>query len=136
MRAQIISYPYIFFHRLSIAVSRGMDFFDCVAPTRKARHGSLFIHPKNGGRKQNSFTLHITNKKFETDPEPIDPNCRCSVCQNFTRAYIHHLFSVNELLAYQLATTHNLFFITSLMTQIRESIEEGSFPLLKDKWLG
>ena len=117
------------------AVSRGMDFFDCVAPTRKARHGSLFIHPKNGGRKQNSFTLHITNKKFETDPEPIDPDCRCSVCQNFTRAYIHHLFSVNELLAYQLATTHNLFFITSLMTQIRESIGEGNFHLLKDKWL-
>lgn len=117
------------------SVSRGMDFFDCVAPTRKARHGSLFIHPKNGGRKQNSFTMHITNKKFQTDSDPIDPDCTCFVCQNFTRAYIHHLFSVNELLAYQLATNHNLFFITSLMSSIRDSIGEGSFHLLKSEWL-
>ncbi len=117
------------------AVSRGMDFFDCVAPTRKARHGSLFIHPNNGGRKQNSFTLHITNQKFETDANPIDPGCSCYVCQKFTRSYIHHLFSVNELLAYQLATYHNLFFITSLMEKIRESIGEGSFHLLKSEWL-
>jgi queuine tRNA-ribosyltransferase len=117
------------------SVSRGMDFFDCVAPTRKARHGSLFIHPRNGGRKENSFTLHITNKKFQMDPDPIDPGCNCSTCQNFTRAYIHHLFSGNELLAYQLATQHNLFFVTKLMNQIRDSIGEGSFHLLKSKWL-
>jgi queuine tRNA-ribosyltransferase len=117
------------------AVSRGMDFFDCVAPTRRARHGSLFIHPRNGGRKQTSFVFHISNKKYETDPNPIDPGCPCHVCQNFTRAYIHHLFAGNELLAFQLATYHNLFFVTSLMTKIRESIAEGSFHLLKSEWL-
>jgi queuine tRNA-ribosyltransferase len=117
------------------AIARGMDFFDCVAPTRRARHGSLFISPQNGGRKQNNFVFHITNQKFQTDPEPIDPGCTCKVCQNFTRAYLHHLFATNELLAFQLATYHNLFFITSLISRIREAIEQESFSLLKSEWL-
>jgi queuine tRNA-ribosyltransferase len=117
------------------SVSRGMDFFDCVAPTRRARHGSLFIHPKNGGGKKNSFTLHITNNKFQIDPEPIDPGCECFVCRDFTRAYIHHLFAGNELLAFQLATYHNLFFITKLMSEIREAIGNEKFTPLKSKWL-
>jgi len=117
------------------AVSRGMDFFDCVAPTRRARHGSLFISPKNGGRKQNSFVFHITNHRFQTDPKPIDPGCHCYVCQHFTRAYLHHLFATNELLAFQLATYHNLFFITTVMNQIRNAIGEGSFHQLKASWL-
>lgn len=117
------------------SVSRGMDFFDCVAPTRRARHGSLFINPKNGGRKQNSFVFHITNKRFQIDPNPIDPGCLCFVCQHYTRAYLHHLFSGNELLAFQLATYHNLFFVTSLMSQIREAIGDGNFYQLKKRWL-
>ena len=117
------------------SVARGMDFFDCVAPTRRARHGTLFIHPKNGGKRQNSFAFHITNHTFQTDPNPIDPGCECYVCQNFSKAYIHHLFSGNELLAFQLATYHNLFFITSLMNKIRESIADDSFTLLKSQWL-
>jgi tRNA-guanine transglycosylase len=117
------------------SVSRGMDFFDCVAPTRRARHGSLFISPKNGGKRQNSFAFHITNKRFQIDSNPIDPGCPCSVCQNFTRAYLHHLFTTNELLAFQLATYHNLFFITSLMKKIREAIAEGNFSQLKKAWL-
>lgn len=117
------------------SVSRGMDFFDCVAPTRRARHGSLFISPQNGGTKHNGFTFHITNKRFQTDPEPIDPGCNCFVCQNFTRAYIHHLFAGNELLASQLATHHNLFFVTTLMKNIRESIGQGNFQLHKSQWL-
>lgn len=118
------------------SVARGMDFFDCVAPTRRARHGSLFISPKNGGKRQNSFVFHITNKRFQTDPEPIDPGCECYVCQNFSKAYLHHLFTTNELLAYQLATYHNLYFVTKLMEKIRAAIGEGSFHLLKTEWLG
>lgn len=117
------------------SVARGMDFFDCVAPTRRARHGSLFISPKNGGRKQNSFVCHITNSKFKIDPEPIDPGCICYTCQNFSRAYVHHLFEGNELLGFQLATHHNLFFITKLMADIRNALEEGSFLRLKSQWL-
>jgi queuine tRNA-ribosyltransferase len=118
------------------SVSRGMDFFDCVAPTRRARHGSLFIHPKNGGNKKNNFAFHITNKRYKADPEPIDPGCSCYSCENFSRAYIHHLITTNELLAFQLTTYHNLYYITSLMTQIRDAIGEGSFEHLKKEWLG
>lgn len=117
------------------AVARGMDFFDCVAPTRRARHGSLFISPKNSGRKEKSFVFHITNKQFQRDPNPIDPGCKCFVCQNYTRAYLHHLFVGEELLAFQLATYHNLYFITKLMEKVRKSLEDGSFHLLKDAWL-
>jgi len=111
--------------------------FDCVAPTRRARHGSLFIHPKNGGKKQNNFVLHITNHKFQTDPDPIDPGCHCYVCQNFTKAYLHHLFTGNELLSIPISKhINNLFFITKLMSQIRETIGNESFHLLKSEWLG
>lgn len=117
------------------SISRGMDFFDCVAPTRRARHGSLFIHPKNGGCRQNSFVFHITNHRFQKDPVPIDPGCTCYTCQNFTRAYLHHLFVCNELLGFQLATYHNLFFITNLLSEIREALGEGHFYLLKKEWL-
>lgn len=117
------------------SVSRGMDFFDCVAPTRRARHGSLFISPQNGGNRKNNFVFHVSNHTFQTDKKSIDPGCTCYVCQNYTRAYLHHLFAANELLAYQLATYHNLYFVTKLMEKIRESIGEGSFHLLKDQWL-
>lgn len=118
------------------AIARGMDFFDCVAPTRRARHGSLFISPKSGGNRENSFVFHITNRQYETDPSPIDPECACYVCQNFTRAYLHHLFVGRELLAFELATYHNIYFITKLLEKVRSAIEEGSFHLLKAKWLG
>lgn len=117
------------------SVARGMDFFDCVAPTRRARHGSLFISPQNGGMKQNSFVFHITNSKYKTDPNPIDPGCECYTCQNFTRAYIHHLVEAREILAFQLCTYHNLYFITKLMTGIREALSEGRFHFLKAQWL-
>jgi len=117
------------------AVDRGIDFFDCVAPTRRARHGSLFISPKNGGRKQNGYVFHITNRRFQTDPNPIDPGCLCYACQQFSRAYIHHLFATNELLGFELATYHNLFYIMSIMNNIRNAIGEGSFQKLKKQWL-
>lgn len=117
------------------SVSRGMDFFDCVAPTRRARHGSIFIHPENGGHRKNSFAYHITNSKYLTDSDPLDPGCECYTCQHFTRAYIHHLFDTGELLGYHLATIHNLFFITQLMAKIREALAERSFHLLKGEWL-
>ncbi len=116
-------------------VERGMDFFDCVAPTRRARHGSIYIHPKSGGTKDNKFSLQITNSQFSTDKNPLDPECLCSTCQNFTRGYIHHLFRTHELLVYRLATYHNVFFITHLMEEMRSKIEEGSFPEFKRMWI-
>lgn len=117
-------------------VERGMDMFDCVAPTRIARNGTLFICPKSGGSAKNKFRLNILNAQFRGDKKPIDPACGCYTCQNFSRAYVRHLFVANELLAYRLASYHNIFFIVQLVRHIRESIFGDRFTMLKQAWLG
>jgi len=117
-------------------VARGIDFFDCVAPTRRGRHGNLYISPDNGGRKENNFTMQITNAKFTLDTDPIDPGCECFTCQNYTRAYLRHLFVADELLGQRLGSIHNVYFIVNLVKRIRENILEGSFEHLKAVWLG
>lgn len=116
-------------------VARGIDFFDCVAPTRRARHGSIYIGPQNGGKPENNFTLQISNEAYMTSQEALDPGCKCMVCITFTRGYINHLFRAKELLAHRLATYHNVYFMTQLGKQIREAIKEGSFSQLKTAWL-
>lgn len=118
------------------AVARGMDFFDCVAATRRARHGNIYTHPKNGGRKENSFSYLLLKAENQVSTKPLDPGCECSVCQTYTRGYIHHLLKANELLAYRLTTYHNVYFVTKLMEDIRKAIEEGRFAKLKQDWLG
>ncbi len=100
------------------AVARGVDFFDCVMPSRNARHGSIFT--KKG-------YLHIMNNKYATDPLPIDPDCGCPACQNFSRGYIRHLLKAGEMLGMRLCVLHNLYFYNSLMEDIRTAIEEGKF---------
>lgn len=117
------------------AVERGIDMFDCVAPTRRARNGSLYISPKSGGNRKNNFTLNIRQSKFKADKKPIDPNCSCYTCQNFSKAYLRHLFMANELLFHQLATYHNIFFMTKMVEQIRNAIKKGEFKKLKISWL-
>lgn len=116
-------------------VSRGIDFFDCVAPTRRGRHGNLYISPRNGGRKENNFTMQITNAKFTLDSDPIDPGCECLTCQNYTRAYLRHLFVADELLAQRLGSIHNVYFIVNLVKRIREAILQESFQQLKAEWI-
>ncbi|CAN5175366.1 tRNA guanosine(34) transglycosylase Tgt [soil metagenome] len=117
------------------AVERGMDFFDCVAATRRARHGNVYISPKNGGTAKQSFSLPVSSGRYILDTKPLDPECACSTCQNYTRGYINHLFRADELLAYRLATYHNVYFVTNLMRQIREAIQDGIFSELKSEWL-
>lgn len=116
-------------------IARGIDFFDCVAPTRRGRHGNLYISPENGGRKENNFTLQITNAKFQLDTDPIDPGCECRTCQNYTRSYLRHLFMADEILGQRLGSIHNVYFIVNLVKRIRESILDESFHLLREKWL-
>lgn len=99
-------------------VLRGVDFFDCVMPARNARHGSVFTH---GG------ITHITNKKYETDERPIDLQCDCPTCRNYSRAYIRHLFKAKEMLALRLCVIHNLYFYNKLMEDIRFHIEKGDY---------
>ena len=111
-------------------VSVGVDMFDCVIPTRNARHGTLFTwndKPENIdwlSWPSDFYTqTRITNQEFANDQSPIDPNCECPTCKTTTRAYLRHLFSVNEILAYRLATIHNLHFYLTLMKSLRSALE-------------
>tara|TARA_A100001037_G_scaffold302803_1_gene335270 strand:- start:148 stop:1296 length:1149 start_codon:yes stop_codon:yes gene_type:complete len=99
-------------------VASGVDMFDCVMPTRVARNGSLYTIT---GR------INITNQRFKSQDIPIDPDCNCMLCRNYSTAYLHHLFKAKELLALRLASIHNLTFMANLMKQIRESIVEDKF---------
>jgi queuine tRNA-ribosyltransferase len=116
-------------------IERGADMFDCVAPTRRARNGSLYICPKHGGKVGNKFTLNISRAEFKEDPSPIDPDCQCYTCQNFSRAYLRHLLASGELLYHRLATIHNVYFMVNLTKKIREAIIDGQFKKLKETWL-
>jgi len=111
------------------AVRRGIDMFDCVLPTRNARHGLIYAFTKNTHLQGKKFykTLHITNEKFKNDFFPIDKNCSCYTCKNYTRAYLRHLFSVSEPLALRLATIHNVNFYLELMRKIRKAIKNDKF---------
>lgn len=117
-------------------VARGIDFFDCVAPTRRGRHGTFYISPQNGGSAKQNFTMNIQNAKYMMDQDPIDPGCACMTCQNYTRSYIHHLVKADELLAQRLGSYHNVYFIVNLVKRIREAILEGSFEQMTKEWLG
>jgi queuine tRNA-ribosyltransferase len=98
--------------------ARGIDLFDCVMPSRNARHATVFTW---------QGIMHVTNKCFETDPRPIEEGCGCPTCRNFSRAYIRHLFKAGEQLAGRLAVQHNLWFYNNLMTQMRNALDEGRF---------
>ena len=110
-------------------VKRGIDLLDCVLPTRIARTGTLFA------KKAERFRIHILNAQFKDDPRPIDEGCDCYTCCNYSRGYLRHLFMAKEPLAIRLATIHNLYFLESLMRQIRSAIKERKFEELKREWL-
>jgi queuine tRNA-ribosyltransferase len=101
------------------AVHRGIDLFDSVLPARVARNGQLWVP---GGR------LNLRNQRFLDDPAPVQDDCPCLLCRHFSRAYLAHLFRAKELLAYRLATCHNLTFTLDFMVRIRASIRAGTFP--------
>ncbi|MFC1754351.1 tRNA guanosine(34) transglycosylase Tgt [Thermoproteota archaeon] len=115
------------------SVARGVDLFDCVTPTRMARIGYVYIKPPTG-TKENKYRLKLISTSFAHDNNPLDPNCRCKVCKKYSRAYIHHLIKVNEMLGHNLLSYHNTYFFTQLMREIRESIEAGVFEKLKKDW--
>ncbi len=109
------------------AVDRGVDFFDCVMPSRNARHGTMFT---------SLGILNIRNAKYERDDTPLDPNCGCHTCKNFSKAYLRHLFKANEMLAMRLAVIHNLYFYNNMMHEIRDSLENGTFKEYKNSKIG
>ncbi|MBR6535181.1 MAG: tRNA guanosine(34) transglycosylase Tgt [Clostridia bacterium] len=107
------------------AVYRGVDFFDCVMPSRNARHGYLFTW---------EGTVNVLNNKYERDPSPISPSCNCPACRNYSKAYIRHLFKSKEMLGMRLAVMHNLYFYNDLMAKIRLAIEEGRYGEFYEKY--
>lgn len=108
-------------------VSRGIDMFDCVLPTRNGRNGCLFTH---------SGKISITNSKYREDLQPLDSYCHCYTCRNFTRAYLRHLYIAKEMLAPILGTIHNLYFMNQLMKKIRQAISEDSLEAFKKDFYG
>jgi queuine tRNA-ribosyltransferase len=115
-------------------IERGMDTFDCVIPTRFGRYGIVFTNPPVGNL-ENRFRIDLNKTLFAKDKSPISKDCLCYVCLNFTRGYIHHLFRAQELLAYRLASYHNMFFINNLVKKIRAAIHEDRFYEMKNEWL-
>lgn len=114
-------------------VENGIDTFDCVHPTRLARHGGAYARPDQLDTAREH--LNLNNGQYREDFSPIDEKCPCYTCQNFTRAYIHHLLKAKELLAFTLISLHNIRFINRLMTAIRRAIETDSLEDEKRNWL-
>ena len=110
------------------AVKCGVDIFDCVMPTRAGRFGRAFVN----GNGQEPY-INIRNTKFALEDAPLDASCGCVACRNYSRAYLHHLFKVDEMLGPQMLSAHNVYHYLNLMKRIRASIKEGSFDALYEE---
>ena len=108
------------------AVYRGVDFFDCVMPSRNARHGNLFSWQGK---------MNINNERYFDDARPISEGCQCPACKHYSRSYIRHLFKARELLGMRLCVLHNLYFYNELMEKIREALDNGEFEAFYRKWV-
>lgn len=115
------------------AVARGADTFDCVAPTRNARNAGLMLRQLDG-EPLPRLRANLRNARFARDERPLDPDCSCLLCRGFSRAYLHHLFHAGELLAYRLATLHNLTQMNALMADIRLALAAGTLAELAAAW--
>src|SRR5256885_9011108 len=108
------------------AIARGVDMFDCVLPTRTARTGSALV---STGR------LNLRNARFARDPRPLEEGCGCPACERFTRAYVRHLVTQDEILGLRLLSLHNLWFVLDLTARARAAIERGAFSTLREEVL-
>ncbi len=120
-------------------IRHGIDTFDCVHPTRIARHGSALVKAKfwrtEGINKKPKESISLVKGCFEKDNRPIDDNCGCETCRNYNRSYLHYLLKQNESLAGTLITIHNLYFMNSMMEDIRYAIENGVIDEMENNWL-
>ncbi len=108
------------------AVERGVDFFDCVYPSRNGRHGHVYT---NAGKR------NLFNQKYELDASPIEEGCPCPACRRYSRAYIRHLLKAKEMLGMRLCVLHNLYFYNTMMTEIRDALDQGRFAAYKNEKL-
>ena len=107
-------------------VERGVDFFDCVYPSRNGRHGHLYT---------NQGKMNLFNRKYERDSRPIEEGCQCPACRHYSRAYIRHLLKAREMLGMRLCVLHNLYFYNTMMEEIREALDQGRFHSYKEEKL-
>jgi queuine tRNA-ribosyltransferase len=107
-------------------VYRGVDMFDCVMPSRNARHGYLFTW---------DGTVNLNNEKYKTDPGPISDKCDCLACRKYSRSYLRHLLKSGEMLGMRLLVSHNIHFYNTLMERIREELEKGTFSEFREKYI-
>lgn len=107
-------------------VERGVDFFDCVYPSRNGRHGHVYT---------NQGKLNLFNRKFELDGQPIEEGCQCPACRHYSRAYIRHLLKAREMLGMRLCVLHNLYFYNTMMEEIRDALDAGRFHSYKEEKL-
>ncbi len=120
-------------------VKQGIDTFDCVHPTRLARHGGALItyeQKENEGLKRTQEHMNLKNAQYGTDLLPIDPTCECHTCKTYSRGYLHYLIKAKELLALQAVTVHNIFFMNRLMKAIRTSLKNHTFEEEEKRWVG
>ena len=103
-------------------VERGIDFFDCVYPSRNGRHGHVYTHHGK---------LNLFNAKYERDMRPIEEDCMCPTCRNYSRAYVRHLLKAKEMLGMRMCVLHNLYFYNHLMEEIRDALDNGNFKEYK-----
>ena len=108
------------------AVDRGVDFFDCVYPSRNGRHGHLYT---------NLGKINLFNAKYELDDRPIEEGCQCPACRRYSRAYIRHLLKAKEMLGMRLCVMHNLYFYNTMMEEIRDAIDAGRYASYMDEKL-
>lgn len=115
--------------------AKGIDTFDCVSPTRLARHGSALIRQAVGGQPDGRDHLNMRNARFRDDHGPLDPECNCYTCSNFTRAYLHHLVKAGEMLGMQLLAIHNIAFMNRVMAAVRDAIRTDQYEARMSEWV-
>jgi len=114
--------------------AKGIDTFDCVNPTRLARHGSAYLRPVFAGNSDDRDHVNLKNSRFRADDGPLDPECECYTCRTFTRSYLHHLIKAGEITATQYLAIHNVAFMNRLMGQVRAAIRADDYAAARDRW--
>jgi queuine tRNA-ribosyltransferase len=115
-------------------VEQGIDTFDCVHPTRLARHGGALVKPMHNPKPGREH-INLRNAAYANDASPIEPDCACRICQNYSRAYIHHVLKAQELVAYSLITFHNVYFMNKLMEEVRSALQNGHWTETKTRFV-
>ena len=115
-------------------VAMGIDTFDCVNPTRLARHGGAYVRPKFLNNSLNRDHINLKNSSFRDDSSPIEPDCNCYTCKKFTRSYLHHLIKAGEMTVSQYIAIHNVAFMNHLMDFIRTSIKNDDYASSRERW--